>query len=111
LVAVAVHQHLVGDREQRQLQAPGLGLADQELLESNACALTLFAASSERSDNSSSRQRQQAARLPVPRSAAARGERRIGRHQPVELGAGIVDQSGREKRAPAAQWTLFGLQV
>ena len=48
-------------------------------------------------------QRQQAARLEADDRHAARGERRIGRNQPIELGARLIDQAGREKRPPAAQ--------
>ncbi len=103
LMAMAVHQRLGGDRAERQREVPGGGLADQKLLEQQrlrADALRGFVGSQRQQFVA---QRQQAARLQADDRHPARGERRVGRNQPVELGAGMIDQARREKGAPAAQ--------
>src|SRR5580704_2434214 len=50
-------------------------------------------------------QREQAAWLEANDRNAARRERRVGLHQPVKLGSGLIDETRREEGAPAAEWT------
>ena len=111
LVAVAVHQRLVGDGAERQTQAAGLGLADQKFLEQQCMRADALRGIVVAQRQQFVAQRQQATRLKADDRHAARGERRIGCHQPIEFGAGIVDQSRREEGAPAAQRALLHRQV
>ena len=59
----------------------------------NACALTPFAAYVRAQRQQLVAKRQQAARLEANDGNATQGERRVGCDQPVELGAGVVDQA------------------
>ena len=92
-----------GDSAERQLQAAGLGLAHQKFLEQQRMRADALGVVVGAQREQFVAQRQQAARLQPDDRHAARGERRVGRDQPVQFGARLIDQAGRKERPPAAQ--------
>ena len=98
-----MHHGFRGDRSERQGEAAGLGLAHQKLLEQQRMRADAFGGVVRSQRQQFVAQRQQATRLQPDDRHAARGERRVGRDQPVEFGAGVIDQASREKGSAAAQ--------
>ena len=102
LMTVAVHQSLPGDGTKRQPQAASLGLANQKFLEQQRMRADAFRCRVGAQRQQLIAKRQQAAWLQADDGHATRGERRVGRDQPIELSAGVIDQPRRKKRPPAA---------
>src|ERR1700712_4072632 len=101
-MAVAVDEGFSGDRTERQSQPPGLGFANQELFEQKRLRANDFRTLVGAQRKQFVAKRQQTARLQSDDRYAALRERRIGETQPIELGAGVIDQARREKGPPAA---------
>ena len=85
------------------MQTAGLGLAHQKFLEQQRVRADALCGVVRAQRQQFVAQRQQAARLQPDDRHAARGKRRVSRNQPIEFGAGLIDQAGRKKRPPAAQ--------
>ena len=99
---MAVQQRFAGDRAERQLQTSGFGLAHQEFLEQQRVRADTFRGVIGTQRKQLVAQGQQTARLQPDDRHAARGKRRVGRDQPVEFGARVVDETRRQKRSSAA---------
>ena len=98
-----MHHGFRCDGAERQRRRPASASRTRNSSNSSACALTLLAVVVRSQRQQFVAQRQQAARLQPDDRHAARGERRVGRDQPVEFGARMIDQPGREKGSAAAQ--------
>ena len=101
-MAVAVHQSFAGDRAERQLQVAGLRLTNQKLLEQQRVRADAFCCLVRTQRKQLVTKRQQTARLQADDRHPAQGERPVGRNQPIELAARVIDQPRRKKRPPAA---------
>ena len=100
LMAVAVHQRFRRHGAERQLQAAGLRLAHQKFLEQQRMRADALGVVVRAQRKQFVAQRQQAARLQPDDRHAARGERRVGRDQPVQF-ARAPDRPGRPKGTSA----------
>src|SRR5690348_11997425 len=100
-----MHQRVGAERAEPQLQPAGLGLAHQEFLEQQSVRADGFCSIVLAQRQQLVTEREQAAWLETDDWHAARRECRVGRNQAVELGAGLVDETGRKEGASAAERT------